>query len=467
MLETEKKKKADEDQDQDIEGDAPKVETKRSSGNRKLNTDGTYATESALTSAHQQQGPYKYHDHPILRALILNGEFQAMASLAACVTKLTLQGEAQGWSLADKNRIKAQALIILTSTIRVSYSPELMTKQLDNDSLDRILMYQRILVKPHPSLAHTLTKGSLEALHQHLEQLHNKSIENNEDKNGAMVDDEISFRVPSSRHFKSQLSVYDYSHDIERALGSQEKALKTQQLVSSLSKVVQLTGFSDEIYAETYVNINGTDIILDIMLINQVAETLQNVTFELCVSGELKLTEKPASVTLGPHGYAFVKASIKVRATAHSVIYGGITYGSGSDIQTIVISSINIDISEFIGAVNTVTDNDFRKTWPLLEWENKINIPATEFPGGLAGLMETLLQRAKLYCITPGLGINDSGDYLAANMYAQSVFSEEILANICLERTAAGISGHLRLRSKTQGIAVALGDRITDIVNLR
>lgn len=74
-------------------------------------------------------------------------------------------------------------------------------------------------------------------------------------------------------------------------------------------------------------------------------------------------------------------------------------------------------------------------------------------------------------------------DFLSANMYAKSLFGqlifpfpsrlistdvwmrrtgEDALANLSIERTEAGtIVGHVRIRSKTQGIALSLGDRIT------
>jgi len=42
------------------------------------------------------------------------------------------------------------------------------------------------------------------------------------------------------------------------------------------------------------------------------------------------------------------------------------------------------------------------------------------------------------------------------------VIGEDALANLSIERTEAGtITGHVRIRSKTQGIALSLGDRIT------
>ena len=39
---------------------------------------------------------------------------------------------------------------------------------------------------------------------------------------------------------------------------------------------------------------------------------------------------------------------------------------------------------------------------------------------------------------------------------------EDALANLSIERLESGtITGHVRIRSKTQGIALSLGDRIT------
>ena len=88
-------------------------------------------------------------------------------------------------------------------------------------------------------------------------------------------------------------------------------------------------------------------------------------------------------------------------------------------------------------------------------------------------------------CLTPEGAISGECDFLSANMYARSLFGtcclcpisyytswhdwdllsfvgEDALANLSVERTEAGtIIGHVRIRSKTQGIALSLGDRIT------
>jgi hypothetical protein len=48
--------------------------------------------------------------------------------------------------------------------------------------------------------------------------------------------------------------------------------------------------------------------------------------------------------------------------------------------------------------------------------------------------------------------------FLAANLYAKSVFGEDALVNISIEKQLDGkLSGYIRIRSKTQGIALSLG----------
>lgn len=52
--------------------------------------------------------------------------------------------------------------------------------------------------------------------------------------------------------------------------------------------------------------------------------------------------------------------------------------------------------------------------------------------------------------------------FLASNLYAKSVFGEDALVNVSVEKQSDGkLNGYIRIRSKTQGIALSLGDKIT------
>jgi len=62
-----------------------------------------------------------------------------------------------------------------------------------------------------------------------------------------------------------------------------------------------------------------------------------------------------------------------------------------------------------------------------------------------------------------------SSNFVGLNLYSKSIFGEEILANVSIEqiRDPDGkplrLSGSVRIRSRTQGIALSLGDRISAV----
>ena len=93
---------------------------------------------------------------------------------------------------------------------------------------------------------------------------------------------------------------------------------------SALSKITQLTGYGDPVYAEAVVNVNQYDIVLDVLIVNQTEDTLQNCTLELATKGDLKLVERPQPIVLGPRDFASIKANVKVASTENGIIFGNI-----------------------------------------------------------------------------------------------------------------------------------------------
>ena len=144
------------------------------------------------------------------------------------------------------------------------------------------------------------------------------------------------------------------------------------------SKVYQLTGYSDTIYAEAFVEIHHYDILLKILLINRTNKTLPNINCELLTQGNLKIVEKPVVVTLRAFSTANIKASLKVSSTDRGAIYGYLTYDSASgNIPNIInINEIQIDF------LNELMPADcgqllFKKKWVDYDWENKIVVKTT------------------------------------------------------------------------------------------
>lgn len=82
-------------------------------------------------------------------------------------------------------------------------------------------------------------------------------------------------------------------------------------------------------------------------MVNQTADTLQNLSLELSTVGDLKLVDKPTPLTLAPHDFTNIKATVKVTSTENGIIFSTIAYdvrGSTSDRNCVYLQDIRIDI---------------------------------------------------------------------------------------------------------------------------
>ncbi|WWC65786.1 uncharacterized protein I303_108408 [Kwoniella dejecticola CBS 10117] len=424
--------------------------------------DGTYATETVYTSTAQaaRLEQVRAATKPPLRALILGGDFFTASVLAATLTKLVLRfSEAQSDSQSI-NTLRAEAILIMTSIIRVGQS-KFVAVPIDEDSQERIMNCIETLAELQSSkiLQDVFLHDTKAAYAKMVATEEKKALEKKERESKTatvQADDLISFRQLSK---KSTLGDVDDFDDLVAATGAAEVQ---DDFVSKLSRISQLTGFSDPVYAETVVTLSQYDIILDVLLVNTTNETMQNLTVDFATLGDLKLVERPAAVTLAPHGFHSLTATVKVSSTETGVIFGAITYqkqgASDSDV-TIVMSDIHVDIMSFIKP-NYVNEAQFRSMWTEFEWENKVAVQTSI--SDLRAYLDHLLKSTHMALLTPEAALSGDCDFLSANLAAKSLFGEDALANASIERTEDGsITGHVRIRSKTQGIALSLGDKIT------
>jgi coatomer subunit beta len=435
-------------------GDAPAAST----SSRRILPDGTYATESALSTAKTSHvdSIVKSGNKPPLRSLLLNGDFFLGTVLASTVTKLALRYASVGTDARAKNSLRAEAMLIITGIVRIGRSPFPSTP-IDEDSTDRIMICLRVLDGSANDKVHTIfTENCKAAFAKMVEESESKSQQAKEQSkaNQSQVHDLIVFR----QFAQEDLSVED-QHELEltKAIGMGEE----ENLMSRLSRVVQLTGFSDPVYAEAYVNVHQFDIFIDVLLVNQTGETLRNLTVEFATMGDLKLVEKPQQHNVGPHGFLSTKASIKVASTETGVIFGNIVYDGAlaSDSHYVIMNDIHIDIMDYIKP-GQCTEHQFRSMWTEFEWENKVNVNTTI--KNLRDYLQYIIKQTNMHCLTADNALSGDCDFLSANMYARSIFGEDALANVSIEKQLDGkIAGHVRIRSATQGIALSLGDKIT------
>ena len=74
--------------------------------------------------------------------------------------------------------------------------------------------------------------------------------------------------------------------------------------------------------------------------------------------------------------------------------------------------------------------------WLEFEWENKVAV-RTSIPT-LREYLDHLLKCTNMRCLTPESALEGDCDFLAANLYARSVFGEDALANLSIDKGADG-----------------------------
>ncbi|KAJ3552668.1 hypothetical protein NM688_g4030 [Phlebia brevispora] len=435
------------------------VKTESSTKPRVL-ADGTYATETAFTtSTTAKLEAVKAAAKPPLRTLILGGDFYTASVLASALTKLVLRYSELSSDKKSANAHRAEAMLIMASVIRVGQS-KFVNAPIDEDSSERIMNCIETLseLENKPVVHELFLKDTKIAYSKMLTAQEKKAAEKKEAETtkavAVQVDDLLSFRQFSK---KAADDLVDDQEDLSRATGAGEVH---EDFISNLSRISQLTGFSDPIYAEAYVKVHGFDILLDVLLVNQTANTLQNLCLDFATLGDLKLVERPTTYTIAPHSFQSIKATIKVSSTETGVIFGSILWeGPGMAEQCVILNDIHIDIMDYIKPAYC-TEAQFRSMWTEFEWENRVNV--TTSMSDPREYLRHVMKATNMSCLTPEGALSGECDFLSANMYARSLFGEDALANLSVERTEGGsIVGHVRIRSKTQGIALSLGDRIT------
>jgi coatomer subunit beta len=385
---------------------------------------------------------------------------------------------------AQYTALRTRVLLMLTSILRLGGS-KFPTQPIDRDSAERVALCIQVLLGTEAELEKAFTDDSdsaFKSLHTQNKRETTTTTTHSND-NEVAIDTPIRFALLSPINTPKRAILLSPEAELDLVLSEDSTPTQPNTSVANLNRVVQLTGFSDAIYAETYVQMSGKEVLLDLLLVNQTEETLQNVSIDLLCAGDLKLIEKPPQLTLPAFAFSACKAIFKVTATNHGQIFGCISFLSGTqaaESETVILSEIKIDVLEYIKPA-FIDETLFRDTWVLLEWENKISIKVAK-AGELDAFLKYILAQGHLTCITPNVFIQKQQQqqqgkaedaskenipaFLACNLYAKSIFDEEILANLCLEinQNSKQITGHLRLRSKTQGLAVAFGDKLNTLI---
>lgn len=394
-------------------------------GSRRVLADGTYATENALTSqssAAAKLEAVKAAQKPPLRQLILDGDFYLGTVLSATLAKLVMRHYEISQDSARTNALRAEAMLIMISIIRVGQSP-FVKAPIDEDSVDRIMSCIRALAefaerKDIETVFLEDTRKAFRAMVQVEEKKRAAKEADEKAKSAVQVDDVVSIRQLTKKATGDGSDEFDL--DLEKATGGDAAA---EDLSSKLSKVVQLTGFSDPVYVEACVKVHQFDIVLDVLLVNQTSETLQNLSVEFATLGDLKVVERPTTQNVGPHDFQNVQSTIKVSSTDTGVIFGNVVYDgpSSTESNVVILSDVHVDIMDYIQPAHC-TETQFRTMWTEFEWENKVNINSKA--KSLRDFLTHLMACTNMTCLTPEASMKGDCRFLSANLYARSVFGK-------------------------------------------
>jgi coatomer subunit beta len=390
---------------------------------RKVNADGTYATETALTSNDQARlDAVKAAQKPPLRQLILDGDYYLAAVLSTSLAKLVMRHSKISKDKERTNALRAEAMLIMISIIRVGQS-KFVKAPIDEDSLDRIMLCVRTLAEfeIRPELEAVFMEDTRKAFKAMVVAEEKKRAATEavaRAKTAVQVDDVVVIRQLTKKTAADGADVL--VTDLEKATGGNSA---TEDVSSKLSKVVQLTGFSDPVYAEAYVNVQQFDIILDVLIVNQTPDTLQNLSVEFATLGELKVVERPTTQNLAAGDFSNVQATIKVSSTDTGVIFGNIVYDghSATDNNVVILNDIHVDVMDYIQPA-TCNETQFRSMWAEFEWENKVNI--NHKAKNLHEFLARLMKATNMSLLTPESSIQGECKFLSANLYARSVFGK-------------------------------------------
>eukprot|EP01024_Parvocaulis_polyphysoides_P045806 TRINITY_DN4294_c0_g3_i1.p1 TRINITY_DN4294_c0_g3~~TRINITY_DN4294_c0_g3_i1.p1 ORF type:complete len:950 (-),score=181.16 TRINITY_DN4294_c0_g3_i1:400-3249(-) len=422
--------------------------------------DGTYATQASVVDTAPVKNIAK--NVPNLRGLLLGGDFFLGGVYAVTLTKLLLRLKSLNCTpAAQYNKELANSMLVIVSILKLGKS-KAVTNPIDQDSYERMTMCLQVLASPSQDMENLLLQETHNVFSTMIEDKQTREAEEAAEEANESVqqpDDLIDFHHLIFRKGLSQMELEDeVATDLQRATGLVDPK---EANATKLNRILQLTGFSDAVYAEAYVTVHQYDIVLDITVINRSDSTMQNLCIELATMGDLKLVERPQNYTLAPNDSKVIRANIKVSSTETGVIFGNIVYESGgySERNVVVLNDIHIDIMDYIHPA-TCQDVQFRNMWAEFEWENKVAVNTT-IPN-VKSFLEHLVKATNMKCLTPPAALVGDCGYLAANLYAKSVFGEDALVNVSVEQQGESkVVGYIRIRSKTQGIALSLGDKIT------
>lgn len=283
----------------------------------------------------------------------------------------------------------------------------------------------------------------------------------------------------------TDFSLYVVSHNTSSQAISGDSAGKLYSS-GSLGNVVQLSGDSERIYAEAVVQVSPSLITLEVLFINRINESAQDVTLELFASPSLRVPRSTNRVVnLEPYGSARDKYTLYVDNCEAGVIYGNIIAKFTQNKQKNeprtheVIhrtKEIDINIRSFL-APCILHDREFCRMWAIFDWEYKVVVLTSAPPEGVALMVKSSIN-AYMIPEEESLLMGDLSDTSTGEKKLRTYccnFSTQsrgtiVLLNLSLEvfcnNEGSLTSGCLKLRSPSKALAQSISSYLSSTLVL-
>lgn len=365
----------------------------------KVLADGTYATSSALETTSNTSKTASVPSVSGLHEALMGGDGFLAAVLGATLTKLALKVlQVPALQGGAAQRVQATVLLYLTSLLKA-------TPAADRDCSERLVSCLKLLAgSPSPSEVQAFLAASRPAFEATL--LAAAPVGPTSSATRVPIDSFPTVRLLVERargKYAEGLS----AEDEDWALGiapaaflspSPSAAINGSSSSASISTValvqtVQLTGYSDPVYAEAEVRVQPYSIELEVRVKNQTADTLQQarppflltlllllsplsqVSLELAALGDLKVIERAPPASLAPYAERTVRAALRVASTEHGAIFPSLVYETAGREVVVPLRELHVDVLAWLRG-EPVEEAAFRKMWLQFEWENKLAVHA-------------------------------------------------------------------------------------------
>lgn len=416
---------------------------------RLVTADGSYATQSAINYPSTAN---KTSNIPPLRSQYLKNNFSTASVLYFALLKMAARYEKAGATEAESERMKARFLLILVSILNFG-SSGIADIQINNYQAGNINLGLNVLLRycekdeDLPSLKRILTEMMPSK----------KPVQKSPKTSTKKVNFDSRMRLPFIKR-DDDSAFESESEDEEPNCGS------------GMFGEIPLTGNIDPIYAYCEIEGNDYDISLKIHLENRTqSKTFENVCLELSSPGENSSLQmdRPEPIVLAPRATACIQTPIKIVSAQGRRVFGSISYedvSSDDREKVIVLNDITFDMTEYIKPAS-ISFEDFRDLWRDCEWENKVSVKTRLTD--IKEYLNYLIDYTNMQCISTDRSLAGQCSVLSANLFARSLFGEEALVNVSIETESphSAVKGSVKIRSRSQGMAISLGDKITAAQN--